>query len=102
MCTSPEVRCRNSYPSGFVNQDNNTSGNIKQGIPTSQTFNPTLPRTNKMVENDIKLSIFNGNGLEDPEQHWFLWESVWTVQQVQDEAIEKAQMITTLRGRALD
>ena len=47
---------------------------------------------------DIKLPIFNGNGLEDPEQHLFLCEAVWTVRQIQDENIKKAQMITTLRG----
>ena len=46
-----------------------------------------------MVGNDIKLPIFNGNGLEDPEQHWFLCEAV---RHVQDEAIKKAQMITTI------
>ena len=51
-----------------------------------------------MAENDIKLPIFNGNVLEDLEQHWFLCESMWTMRQVQDESIKKAQMITTLRG----
>ena len=55
-----------------------------------------------MDGNDIKLPIFNGNGLEDPEQHWFLCEVVWTVRQVQYEAIKKSQMITTFRGRALE
>ena len=55
-----------------------------------------------MVGNDIKLSIFNRNGLEDPEKHWFLCEVVWTMRQVQDEDMKKAQMITTLRGHALN
>ena len=55
-----------------------------------------------MVGNDLQLLIFNENGLEDPEKHWFLCEVVWTVQRVQDEAIKKDQMITTLKGRALD
>ena len=55
-----------------------------------------------MARKDIKLPIFNGNGLEDPEKNWFVCEAVWTVQHVQHEAIKKAQMITTLRGRALD
>ena len=43
-----------------------------------------------MARNDIKLLIFNGIGLEDPEQHWFLCEAVWTVPQVQDEDIKKS------------
>ena len=55
-----------------------------------------------MAGNDIKLPIFNGNGLEDPEQHWFLCESVWTMQQVQYEVIKQAQMIIILRGHALE
>ena len=52
--------------------------------------------------NDIKLHIFNGNGLEDPKKHWFLCEFVWTMRQVQDEAIKRDQMITNLRGHALE
>ena len=55
-----------------------------------------------MDGNNTNLLIFNGNGLEDLEQHWFLCEVLWTVRQVQDEAIKKVQMITTPRGRALD
>ena len=71
-------------------------------IPASQTFYPIVPRMNIMVGNDIKLSISNGIGLEDPKQYWFLCEVVWTVRHVQYEAIKKAHMITTLRGRALN
>ena len=33
--------------------------------PSSQNFYPAVPRTNIMVGNDIKMLIFNGNGLED-------------------------------------
>ena len=63
--TSSEVRSRNSSPSGFVNKSNNSGGNRRQRIPTSQA----TPRTNIMVRNDIKFSIFNGNGLENLEKH---------------------------------
>ena len=55
-----------------------------------------------MAGTDIKLSIFNLNGLEDPEKHWFLYEDIWTVQHVQDEDIKKAHMVTNLRGHVLD
>ena len=51
---------------------------------------------------NIKLSIFNGNVLEYLEKHWFLCEVVWTMRQVEDGAIKKPQLITTLRGHALD
>ena len=73
--TSPKVRDRNSSSSGFFNQSNSSGENNIQRIPTSRV----VPRTNIMVRNDIKLPIFNENGLEDPEKHWFLCEVVWTV-----------------------
>ena len=95
--TYPQVRYRNSSPSGCINQSNNNNGNSRQGIPTRQTFNPTVPRTNIMVRNDIKLPIINGNGLEYPKQHWFLCKAMWTVRQIQDESIKKAQMIKMVR-----
>ena len=59
----------------------------RQGSPTSPHFVPTVPTVNTVLVNpmtrtDIKLPIFNGNGLEDPEQHWFLCEVVCTVQHI--------------------
>ena len=51
---------------------------------------------------DIQLPTFNGNGAEDPKQHWFLCEDVWIVLQVHNVDIKKAQMITNLWGRMLD
>jgi len=50
---------------------------------------------------DIKLPMFKGTRSEDPKQFWFLWEVVWTKKQVHDEYIKKAQLVTTLRDRAL-
>ena len=72
---SLEVRLRNSSPNGFLNQSNNNRGNRRQGIPTKQA----IPRMNIIIGNDIKLTIFNINGLEDPKQHWFLCEDMWTI-----------------------
>ena len=71
---------------GFVNHSNNNSRDSSQGIPTSGTFNSnsTIPQVNKMSGSDIKLPIFNGNGLEDAEQYCFLFEVFWIVWQVQD------------------
>jgi hypothetical protein len=28
---------------------------------------------------DMKLHVFKGTGLEDPDQHWFLFDDVWNV-----------------------
>ena len=50
----------------------------------------------------MKLPIFNGNGLEEPEKHWFLCESIWTVRQVQDSIVKSAHMIMTFRVHSLD
>ena len=55
-----------------------------------------------MATTDVGLPTFNGNGMEDPEQHWFLCDAVWMVHLVHGADVNKAQMITTLRGCALD
>ena len=60
------------------------------------------PSATLMVGTDVRLPTFNGNGIEDLEKHWFLCEAVWMVRLVHNSDINKTQMITTLRGRALD
>ena len=50
----------------------------------SNTANQHPPRRNKMGD-DMKLPTFTGTGEEDPEQHWFLCEAVWTIKQIQDD-----------------
>ena len=51
---------------------------------------------------DMKLLVFKGSRLEDPEQHWFLCEAMWNVKQVTDDDIKMAQLTTTFRDRALN
>ena len=51
---------------------------------------------------DIKLPVFRGTGLEDPGQHQFLCEAVWSINQVTDKDIKMAQLTTTFRDRALN
>ena len=51
---------------------------------------------------EIKLPIFNGNGMEDPKKHWFLFDVIWIVWQIRNKNAKKAQLITMLRGHALD
>ena len=57
---------------------------------------------NSMDATDVWLPTFNGNGMEDPEQHWFFCEAIWMVCLVDNVDIKKVQMIITLRGRTLD
>ena len=46
---------------------------------------------------DMKLPIFKGTGEEDPEQHWFLCEAMWTIKTINDDKIKLVQLVTTLR-----
>ena len=70
-----------------------------QGQPLAQNTQP--PRRNRMGD-DMKLPIFRGLGLEDPEQHWFLCEAVWSAKQVINNDIKMAQLTTMFRDRALN
>ena len=53
------------------------------------------------MDDDIKLHVFRGTGVEDPDQHFFLCEVVWNIKQVQSDDIKRAQLTTTFRDRAL-
>jgi len=55
-----------------------------------------------MAGGEMKLPLFHGNGLEDPQQHWFLCEVVWRVRQVVDADMKAAQVVTTFRDCALN
>ena len=50
----------------------------------SYTANQHPPCRNRMGD-DMKLPIFKGTGAEDPEQHWFLCEAVWTIKAINDD-----------------
>ena len=50
----------------------------------------------------MNFPIFNGNGTEDPEQYWFLCESIWTTRKTTNDDVTKSQLATTLRGRAME
>ena len=39
---------------------------------------------------DMKLLVFKGSRLEDPEQHWFLCDVFWNVKKVMDNDIKMA------------
>ena len=56
---------------GFLNHSNSNSQDIIQGVSNSGTFNSnsTIPQIKKMSGSDIKLPLFNGNGLEYPKHH---------------------------------
>ena len=49
----------------------------------------------------MKLPNFKGTGSEDPEQHGFLCEAIWTIKQIQADNVKLVQLATTFRERAL-
>ena len=53
------------------------------------------------MEYEMRLPTFRGDGSEDPYQHWSLCEAVWSIKNVTDEAVKRAQFSTTLKDRAL-
>jgi hypothetical protein len=50
---------------------------------------------------NIKLPIFRGTGVEDPEQHFFIYEAVWNIKQVQNDDIKTSQLATKFRDKSL-
>jgi hypothetical protein len=53
------------------------------------------------MADEMRLPIFRGERSEYPDQHWFLCEVVWSIKQVNDEAVKRAQFSTTLRDHTL-
>jgi hypothetical protein len=37
---------------------------------------------------EMRLPTFIGDGSEDPDQHWFLCEVVWSIKNVINEAVK--------------
>ena len=100
---SPEVRPRSSLPKPLVNNSSPSVRTGAQGSPLAILVNPSNsrnlvnnPSATLMVGKDIRLPRFNGNGIDDPEQHGFLCEVVWTGRLVNNDDIRKVKMITTL------
>ena len=58
-----------------------------QGTPSVQQ--PHQVCWNRMAD-DIKLPVFRGTGLENPDQHWFLCEAVWSIKKVTEDDIKMA------------
>ena len=99
---SPEVRSRASSPERVVNIDSSSIETSTQEGTPPLNYSSDNPDTNSMVGHDIWLPTFNGNGAGDSSNNWFLCEAVWMVHLVHNTDLKKVQMITNLRGHALD
>jgi hypothetical protein len=72
-----------------------------QSTVTSSSTHTQSGNLGRSMADEMRLPIFRGDGSEDPDQHWFLCEVVWSIKNVNDEAVKRAQFNTTLRDRAL-
>ena len=71
---------------------------IGQSTPVSSS----PPRsTMAHMNDDIKLPVFRGTGLEDLEQFWFLCEAIWTAKNIMDRNTRIVELVTSFRDRAL-
>jgi hypothetical protein len=41
------------------------------------------------MADEMGLPTFKGDGYEDPDQHWFLFESIWSIKNIINEAIKR-------------
>jgi hypothetical protein len=53
------------------------------------------------MADEMRLPIFRGDGFEDPDQHWFSCDVVWSIKKVTDKFVKRSQFSTTLRDHAL-
>jgi hypothetical protein len=40
------------------------------------------------MTDEMRLPTFRGGGFEDPDQHWFLCEAVWSIKNVTNGAVK--------------
>jgi hypothetical protein len=53
------------------------------------------------VDPTLRMPLFQGVGSEDPEQHLFICDTIWTVKNVQDDDVKIVQLEMTFRDHAL-
>ena len=53
------------------------------------------------MEDEMRLPTFRGYGYEDPKQHQFLYEAMWSIKNITDEAVKRVLFSATLRDHAL-
>ena len=82
------------------NQNSQNRNNPQNTITSSSTYTQKGNLGSSMAD-EMRLPIFRGDGSEDPDQHWFLCEYVWSIKNVIDEANKRSQFSTTLRDHTL-
>ena len=70
-------------------------------LPHTPTPPPPPPPLLFIMENTIKFPVLSGHGSEVPKQFWFVIEALWKAQDIDDDDMKKAQLVTVLQDRAL-
>jgi hypothetical protein len=81
------------------NQSNQSSKSHQRNFTTSSSHTQS-GNLGRSIADEMRLPTFRGDGSEDLDQHWFLCEFVWIINNVTDEDIKQAQFSTTLQDRA--
>jgi hypothetical protein len=84
-----------------LSNQSNLSYQNTQSTGTSGSVHTQSETLGRSMADEMRLPTFRGDGSEDPDQHWFLCEVVWSIKNVIDEVVKRAQFSTTLRDRAL-
>jgi hypothetical protein len=102
--TAPTVEVSTIIPlvaSTTLSNQSNLSHQNTQSTVTSSPPHTQSGNLGRSMADEMRLPTFRGDGSEDPDQHWFLCEVVWSIKNITDEAVKRAQFSTTLRDRAL-
>ena len=84
-----------------LSNQSNLSYQSTQRTGTSGSTHTQSGNLGRSMADEMRLPTFRGDGSEDPDQHWFLCEDVWSIKNVTDEAVKRAHFSTTLRDHAL-
>jgi hypothetical protein len=69
----------------------NQSNQSHQSVQSTVTCSPPHTQSGNLgrsMEDEMRLPTLRGDGSEDPEQHWFLCEAVWSIKNITDEAVK--------------
>ena len=68
--------------------------------PHTPMPSPPPPPPLVSISNTMKMPIFMVLGTKDLDQFWFVADVVWKSQEITDDDMKKAQLVTTLQVRA--
>jgi hypothetical protein len=90
--TTPTVEVSTITPPVVLAALSNKSSQSYQSTQSTVTNNLVHTQSRKLgrsMADVMRLPIFRGYGSEDPDQHWFLCEAVWSIKQVNDEVVKR-------------